>query len=124
MIIKCTLSLARENIGYYRMKSCEVRSLPEYITRMGPQVIEQGQADPQVITTYEFDESQLSEAWECISEQLDTFSIIPEFALSVSLLHKGREVKWYGISVDQGGRNLGRFPTSKCLSSPAPVARG
>lgn len=124
MVIKCTLSVTPENIGYYARQSWEIISLLEYIIKMGPYVIDQQQKDNQIITTYEFDESKFTEAWEYISKQLNAFDFIPEFDLRVSILDKGREIKWYPISLNQGGRNAGVTPSSRSFSSPSIVARG
>jgi hypothetical protein len=125
MVIKCTLSVPAENIEYYLRQSWEVMPSPEYINKVGPYVIEQGQTTHQIITTYEFDESKSLEAWECISEELDAFRIIPQFTLSVDILDRGREVKWYRFSLNQGGANPRPFAaSSKSFSSPPVVARG
>jgi len=124
MVIKCTLSVTPENVGYYARQSWEEMPLPEYITKMGPYVIEQGQTTHQIITTYEFDRWKFAEAWEYISEQLDAFRIIPEFSLSVSILDNRREVKWYRISLNKGGSNAGVTSSSRSFSSPPIVARG
>lgn len=123
MVIKCTLSVTPENIGYYARQSWEIIPLPEYIIKMGPYVNDQQAKDNQIITTYEFDQSKFAEAWEYISEELDAFRIIPEFDLSVSILDKGREVKWHRISLNQGGPNAGVTPSSRSFSSPSIVAR-
>jgi hypothetical protein len=124
MVIKCTLSVTPENIGYYARQSWEIIPLPEYITKMGPDVIDQQGKGNQIITTYEFDQSKFAESWEYVSEQLDAFRIIPEFDLSVSILDKGREVKWYRITLNQGGPNAGVIPRSRSFSSLPIVARG
>ncbi len=119
VVIKCCLSVAPENMAFYSGQPWEVMPLPEYITKIGPYVIEQEEADNQIITTYEFDKSKFVEAWECISEQLDAFRIIPGFTLSVLILDKGREViKGYQISLNQGSGNRGVSPSSKSLSLP------
>ena len=124
MVVKCTLSVTPENIGYYARQSTQVIPLPEYITKMGPYVFDQQEKDSQITTTYEFDQSKFVEAWEYISEQLDAFRMIPEFALSVSILDKGREVKWYRISLNHGGPNAGFTPGSRSFSSSPIVAGG
>ena len=98
--------------------------LPEYITKMGPYVTDQKEKDNQVIITYEFDQSKFTEAWDYISEQLDAFRTIPEFTLSACILDKGREIKWYRISLNQAGPKEGVTPSSKSFFSPAIVARG
>ena len=66
MVIKGTLSVSQENIGHYARRFWEAIPLPEYMNKMGPYVIEQGQTNHQIITTYEFDESKFLDAWEYI----------------------------------------------------------
>jgi len=124
MVIKCTLSVRQENIGHYAKQFWEAIPLPEYINKKGPYAIEQGQTNHQIITTYEFDESKFLEAWEYISDHLEPFRAIPEFTLSACILDRGREVKWYQISLNQGGPNLGVTPSPRRPSSPPVVARG
>lgn len=70
--------------------------------KKGPYVNNKEGAAHQIITIYEFDISKITEAWECISKQLDAFRSIPGCALSVHILQKGREVKGYRISLNQG----------------------
>jgi len=118
MVIKCILSVGPENIGYYAWQFWESASLPDYMTKMGPYVIEPQEKGNQIITTYEFDPSKFVEAWEYISEQIDVFRVIPEFSLSVSILDKGREVKWYQISLNQGSTGKALTPGPKRFYSP------
>lgn len=106
MVIKCALSFTPENMGFYADQSWKVPPLPEYITKIGPYIIDQQDADNQIIIIYEFNELKFVEAWKCITEQLDTFLIIPGFTLSVNILDKGREVKGYRISLNQSGADL------------------
>lgn len=80
MIIKCTLSVSLESIKYYGRQLWETIPLPEYITKMGPYVIDQQEKDTQIITTYEFEQSTFGEVCEYISEQINAFRIIPKFS--------------------------------------------
>ena len=121
MLIKCTLSVIPESIGYYARQSWEIIPWPEYITKMGPYVIDQQEKDNQIITTYEFDQLKFGGAWKYISEQLDAFRITPEFFFP---LDKGKAFKWYRITLNQGGPNAGVTPSSRIFSSPLIVARG
>ena len=124
MVIKYTLSVTPEKIGYYARQSREGIPLPEYATKMGPYVIDQQEKENQIITTYEFDQSKSVEAWEDISKLLDAFRIIPEFDLSVSILDKGKEFKWYRISLNQAGPNAGVTRSSRSSPAPPIVSRG
>jgi hypothetical protein len=49
--------------------------------------------EDKVIITYEFDKSNLAEAWESIFRQLDVFRGVPGFALSAQILGKRGGVK-------------------------------
>ena len=105
MVIKCTLSIIPENIGHYARQSWGLPPLPGFITKMGPYVNEQAGGDNQIVTIFDFEKSRFREAWECISEQLDVFRIIPGVTLSVHIMEKGREVKGYRISWNQPSAN-------------------
>jgi len=102
MIIKCTLRGTRENIEYLTGQFRELTALPESINKLGPYLRNQGEKDYQIVALYEFDQSEFSEAWEYLSEQLDAFRGIPEYSLAVSILDKGSEVEWYRIIVTEG----------------------
>jgi hypothetical protein len=63
--------------------------------KKGPYVNDkEGQAH-QIITIYEFDAMRLTQAWDCISKQLEPFRSIPGFTLSVRILERSGEVKGY-----------------------------
>ena len=124
MVIKCTHSVAPEKIGYYTRQPWETIPLPDYMVRMGPYVIDHQTKDNQIITIYEFDQSKFTEAYEYFSEQLEAFRMIPEFTLSVSILDKGKELKWYQISLNQGDPSAGVTPMSRSLSPSLIFAGG
>ena len=102
MIIKCTLRGTRENIEYLTGQFRELTALPESINKLGPYLRNQGEKDYQIVALYEFDQSEFSEAWEYLSEQLDAFRGIPEYSLAVTIFDKGSEVEWYRIIVTEG----------------------
>ena len=93
MVIKCTFSIPLEGIRDYASQIVDLPPLPEYITKRGPYIKENGGTGNQIITIYEFDKSRLSEAWENISRQLDAFRGVPGFALSAHVLANGRKSK-------------------------------
>ena len=93
MVIKCTFSIPLEGIRDYARQIVDLPLLPEYITKRGPYIKENGGAANQIITIYEFDKSKLSEAWENISRQLDEFRGVPGFTLSAHVLAKGKKFK-------------------------------
>lgn len=101
MVIKCALSVSLESIKYYARQFSELPPLPDYINKKGPYVNNKEGAAHQIITIYEFDISKFTEAWECISKELDVFRCIPGFTLSVHVSKKAREVKGYRISPNQ-----------------------
>ena len=117
MVIKCTLSVPPESVGFYVGKSWGNIPLPDYMTKMGPYVIDHQKKEIQIITIYEFGQSKFTEAYEYISEQLEAFRLIPGFTLSVFILDKGREFKWYQISLNQGDPTAGVTPISRSFPS-------
>jgi hypothetical protein len=70
-----------------------LRSLAEYINSRGPYIKKAAGADTKIIILYDFEESKTVEAWETISNQVDTFRNIPGFTLSAHIFEKGKEVK-------------------------------
>ena len=98
MIIKCTLSVSLESIKYYGRQFSDSPPLPEYISKKGPYINNKKGAVHQIITIYEFDLSKYTEAWDCISKQLDAFPSIPGVTFSAHILKRGREVKGDRIS--------------------------
>ena len=98
MVIRCSFLASLESIKYYGGQLSELPSLPEYIVKKGPYVNGQEGQAYQIITIYEFDVMKFTEAWDCISKQLEAFRRIPGFTLSVRTLKKSREVKGCRIS--------------------------
>lgn len=92
MVIKCTLSASLQSMRFCVRQFSELPPLPEHITKRGPYVNGTGVED-KVIITYEFDKSNLAEAWESIFRQLDVFHGVPGFALSAQILGKRGGVK-------------------------------
>lgn len=113
MIIKCTLSVSLESIKYYGRQFSELPPLPEYIMKKGPYVNNQEGRAHQLITIYEFDVMKFTEAWDCISKQLEPFRRIPGFTLSVCILKKGKRLK--GTELAQNQRRA--KPVSQISSS-------
>ena len=81
MVIKCRFSVSRERVGDYAKHFADSPPLPEYISKKGPYINNKRGAVHQIITIYEFDLSKYTEAWDCISKQLDAFPSIPGFTL-------------------------------------------
>jgi hypothetical protein len=77
----------------YARQVLELPPLPEYIIKRGPYIKEAMGGGDQIITIYEFDKSNLSEAWDNISEQMDAFRGIPGFRMSAHVLAKGKGIK-------------------------------
>ena len=92
MVIKCTLSASLKSMRSCVRQFSELPPLPEYITKRGPHINGTGVED-KVIITYEFDKSNLPEAWESIFRHLDVFRGVPGFALSAQILGKRGGVK-------------------------------
>lgn len=92
MVIKCTLSASLQSMRFCVRQFSELPPLPEHITKRGPYVNGTGVED-KVIITYEFDKSNLAEAWESIFRQLDVFHGVPGFALSAQILGRGKGLK-------------------------------
>jgi len=82
MFIKCTLSVSLKSIRVYAGRLSELPPLPQYITRRGPFIHKGVGGEDRIIIIFEFDKSRLAEAWENISNQLDTFHDIPGFTFS------------------------------------------
>ena len=93
MIIRCTLSVSLKSIKYFARQLSELPPLPSYITKRGPYIEGAGGVNNKIVTTYEFDRSRLTEAWENIFKQSDVFRTIPGFSLSARILEEGTEVK-------------------------------
>jgi hypothetical protein len=82
MVIKFTLSVPLEDISPYVKKISELPALPEFIAKRGPFIIN-GEGDKnRIITTYDFNESRLAEAWDIIFNQLHIFRDLPGFTFS------------------------------------------
>ena len=84
MIIKCTLSVAPENIGYCARQLSQLPPLPEHITKKGPYVNNNEEAH-QIIILYEFDRSKLKETWTNILRQTDSLHGVPGLAISAHI---------------------------------------
>ena len=106
MVIKCTLSVSLKNIAAFIGKLSELPPLPWYITRRGPFIRDGAGNDDKIITIYEFNRSRLPEAWEIISNQLDTFHDIPGFSFSAHRSIVFEEKK----AVRPENRKLARIP--------------
>jgi hypothetical protein len=107
MMIRCTFSVPFEKIRDYAREVSELSSLPEYITKRGPFIKEDGGGGSKIIISYDFDKARLVEAWEVISKQFDIFHGLPGFALSAHILEKSKEVKRYPL--DLKGQGLGSY---------------
>jgi len=101
MLIKCSFLVSRESVRDYFRQFSELPQLPEYIMKKGPYVNNKEGGAHQIISIYEFDVMKFTEAWDCISKQLEAFRRIPGFTLSGRILKKSREVKGYRISPNQ-----------------------
>ena len=92
MVIQCTLSASLKSMRFDVGQFSQLPPLPEHITKRGPYINGNGVED-KVIITYEFDKSNLAEAWESIFRQLDVFRGVPGFGLSAQILGKRGGVK-------------------------------
>jgi hypothetical protein len=93
MIIKCSFSIPLKAIGDYNRRAKVLPSLPAYITKRGPYIDEGQGATNRITTVYEFDKSQLAEAWKNISIHLDAFRAVRGFSLSAQVMDTGRMAK-------------------------------
>lgn len=92
MVIECTLSVSLKTKRFCPKQFSQLPPLPEHMTKRGPYINGTG-ADDKVVITYEFDKSNLAEAWESIFRQLDVFRGLPGLSLSAQILEKGARLR-------------------------------
>jgi tagatose-1,6-bisphosphate aldolase len=93
MVIKCTFLVSLESVGDYAKQFGDSPPLPEYITKKGPYVNNNEGAAHQIIILYEFDRSELREAWTNILKQMDSLHGVPGLAISAHILEAGKKAK-------------------------------
>ncbi len=106
---KFSFSVPLKNIKEYARKIIELPPLPEYITKRGPYIHEV----VKIMVVYEIDKGKTAEAWEIIRKHLEAFRSIPGFTLSAPILREGKEVKGFGINLENQGRSKPLFQNSQ-----------
>ncbi len=93
MIIKCSVSFPLKAIGDYDRRARNLPPLPNFITKRGPYLDEAPGAASQITTVFEFEKSNLHEAWQKICGHLDALRVVPGFKLSAQLMDIEREAR-------------------------------
>ena len=117
MVIKCTLSITPEKMGYLAGQSWEVPPLPEYIIKKGPYFNNRKGAFHQIIILYKFDKSKFEEARGYISKQLGSIRDLPGFTLSAHIYGP----RPYHFTLEKTGQTK-KYPEVDIMAAPASVS--